>query len=243
MIRHACTLAILLALLGSLLLPSRHDSAVTVTFDAGNSRTSSPPPSGVQSNYTESGMTVMSVQPDGHIHVGDNDGNASPDLMLHATGNSTPYRFTYSGGAFSLSRFSFVLLGGTHTFTSSSGASVTPAGSGTVTLPAAGWTGITSFTWDDAGTSFSQQGILDNLEFCPVDCDDGEPCTDDACDPSDPGADANGCVHQANNNACEDWLVCNGTHPCSGGIGSADAGAACTTGTECANACNEGATN
>src|SRR5262249_57966820 len=117
MIRHACRLAILLALLGSLLLPSRHASAVTVTFDAVTCPPSSPPPNCVQSNYTESGMTVMSVQPDGHIHVGDNDGTASPDLMLHATGNSTPYRFTYSGVAFSLSRCPFLLLGGTHTVT------------------------------------------------------------------------------------------------------------------------------
>src|SRR5262249_62065143 len=112
---------------------------------------SSPPPNCVQSNHTESGMTVMSVQPDGHIHVGDNDGNASPDLMLHATGNSTPYRFTYSGGAFSLSRFSFVLLGGTHTFTSSSGASVTPARPSTVPVPDAGRPGIPSCPWRDAG--------------------------------------------------------------------------------------------
>ena len=243
MIRHVCKPALLLALLGCLLLPSRRASAVTVTFDAVTCPPSSPPPNCVQSNYTESGMTVVSAQPDGHIHVGDNDGNGSPDVMLHATGNSTPYRFTYSGGAFSLSRFSFVLLGGTHTFTSSSGASVTPAGSGTVTFPAAGWTGITSFTWDDAGTSFSQQGIMDNLEFCPVDCEDGEPCTDDFCDPSNPGADANGCVHQANNNACDDGLFCNGTDTCSAGSCSVHSGDPCANGTECADSCNEAANN
>src|SRR5262249_57376333 len=107
MIRHACRLAILLALLGSLLLPSRHASAVTVTFDAVTCPPSSPPPKCVQSNYTESGMTVMSVQPDGHIHVGDNDGNESPDLMLCATGDCTPYRFWYGGGGFCLYGLSF----------------------------------------------------------------------------------------------------------------------------------------
>src|SRR5262245_49192385 len=122
-----------LALFAGLVIASR-TGAVTVSFDAGSGQ----PPS-----YTESGLTVAPVVgSENHVHLGDNDGNTSPDLMLHPGCCSTPYRFTYSGGAFSVAQLDFVLLGGTHTFTASSGAVESPGASGTVVFPSAGWLGI-----------------------------------------------------------------------------------------------------
>src|SRR5690348_15305090 len=94
-------------------------AALTMTFDAG---------SGIAFSYTEAGMTVVPEVSGFYVQLGDNDGNGSPDLLNHPACCSTPYRFTYNGGAvFSVSKFDFVLLGGgTHTFTSSSGGTVTP---------------------------------------------------------------------------------------------------------------------
>ena len=45
-----------------------------------------------------------------------------------------------------------------------------------------------------------------------VPCDDGNPCTDDACDP------AVGCVYTNNTNACDDGSACTRTDVCSGGV-------------------------
>jgi len=205
--------------------------AVTVNFDAG---------SGQPPNYTESGITVAPVVgSENHVHLGDNDGNLSPDLMLHPGCCSTPYRFTYSGGAFSVAQLDFVLIGGTHTFTASSGAVESPGASGTVVFPSAGWNGITSFDWHDAGTQFSEQGVVDNLVFCPGDCSDGNGCTTDACDPGGASPDANGCTHTNNSLGCDDGLFCNGMDTCGGGSCSVHAGDPCTAGTECNDACNE----
>src|SRR6185369_4622413 len=121
--------------------------AITVNFDAGSGQ----PPS-----YTESGLTVAPVVgSENHVHLGDNGGSPSPDLMLHPGCCSTPYRFTYTGGAFSVAQLDFTLLGGTHTFTASSGAVESPGASGILSFPSAGWLGITSFEWHDAGTLFS----------------------------------------------------------------------------------------
>src|SRR5215467_12652337 len=104
------TLAIFLA------TATAQSHAVTVTFDAGAGRPAS---------YTEAGITVVPADdPEDHVHLGDNDGNGSPDLMLHPLCCSSPYRFTFSGGRFTPAQLDFVLAGGTHTFTSSSGASV-----------------------------------------------------------------------------------------------------------------------
>jgi hypothetical protein len=108
-------------------------SATTVTFNAG---------SGIALSYTEAGMTITPDVSGFYLTLGDNDGNTSPDLLNHPGCCSTPYRFTYSGGVFSLGKFDFVLTGGTHTFTSSLGAIVTPGSTGAVTLSAAGWLGI-----------------------------------------------------------------------------------------------------
>jgi hypothetical protein len=213
--------------------PSRA-TATTVTFDAG---------SGIALSYTEAGITVTPDVSGFYLTLGDNDGNSSPDLLNHPGCCSTPYRFTYSGGVFSLGKFDFVLNSGTHTFTSSLGAVVTPSSSGVVTLPASGWTGITNFTWHAPGTVVGETAIMDNLKFCPGDCNDGNGCTDDACDPDAGGADVNGCTHTANSAPCSDGMFCNGADTCSGGSCTLHAGDPCTGGAECANVCNEASDN
>ena len=205
--------------------------AVTVTFDAGSGRPEA---------YTEAGITVVpGANPEDHVHLGDNDGNGSPDLMLHPLCCSSPYQFTFGGGRFTPATLDFVLRGGTHTFTSSSGASLTPTASGPVTFPSDGWRGITAFTWRDDGVGIDEQGVIDNLRFCPGDCDDGNACTSDGCAPDDAGADANGCIHLPNEVTCDDGVFCNGPDRCSGGACGVHAGDPCLAGAECANVCNE----
>ena len=117
--------------------------AVTVNFDAG---------SGIAFSYVESGITVASDVGGFYVRLGDNDGNASPDVANNPGCCSTPYRFTYSGGVFSVAKWDFNLVSGTHTFTSSTGDEFVP-GSGTVSPPSADWTGITSFTWHAVGVT------------------------------------------------------------------------------------------
>jgi len=67
--------------------------------------------------------------------------------------------------------------------------------------------------------------------------DDGNPCTDNACDGS--GA----CAATNNAASCTDGLFCDGADTCSGGTCSSHAGDPCTGGAECANQCNEDAGN
>jgi len=216
-------------------LASAEARGVTITFDAGTGR----PPS-----YSEAGITVVPADnPEDHVHLGDNDDDGSPDLMLHPLCCSSPYQFTFSGGPFSPAKLHFVLRGGTHTFTSSSGATVTPTASGTVVFPPDGWRGITSFTWRDDGVSLDQQGIVDDLMFCPGDCDDANDCTTDRCEPDSPGAGPDGCTHVPNEDTCNDSVFCNGADRCSGGVCRVHAGDPCTVGPECANSCNEAAAN
>jgi slime mold repeat-containing protein len=205
--------------------------ALTVTFDAG---------SGIALSYTEAGMTVAPDVAGFYVMLGDNDGNASPDIANHPGCCSTPYRFTYSGGVFSVGSFSFNLTGGgTHLFTSSLGAVQSPGASGTVTVPPTGWLGITNFTWHAPGSNSSETAVVDNLKFCPGDCDDGNACTTDACDPDSGSADVNGCTHTANSAPCDDGLFCNGTDTCGSGSCSVHTGDPCAGGAECANVCNE----
>jgi hypothetical protein len=57
------------------------------------------------------------------------------------------------------------------------------------------------------------------LALCDGDtpcADDGNGCTDDVCDPADPGADGFGCIHPANTASCDDGLFCTGNDTCSG---------------------------
>jgi hypothetical protein len=204
--------------------------AVTVNFDAG---------SGIAFSYTENGITVASDVGGFYVRLGDNDGNMSPDLANNPGCCSTPYRFTYSGGVFSVAKWNFNPISGTHTFTASSGDVFVP-GAGTVAPPSAGWTGITYFTWHATGST-PDIGVMDDLKFCPGDCNDGNPCTTDACDPDDGGADGNGCVHVNNTNSCDDGLFCNGADTCIAGGCDTHAGDPCAGGSECADNCNEGA--
>jgi hypothetical protein len=233
LLRFVASLAVRLAVGLASAVPTAQ--AVTVTFDAGAGRPEA---------YTEAGITVVpAANPEDHVHLGDNDGNGSPDLMLHPLCCSTPYQFTFSGGRFTPARLDFVLAGGTHTLTSSSGASLMPTASGTVTFPPDGWRGITLFTWRNDGVSIGEQGVIDNLRFCPGDCDDANGCTTDRCDPEDAGADPDGCIHLPNDDACDDGVFCNGPDRCSGGGCVVHAGDPCAGGPECADTCNEEAGN
>jgi len=58
----------------------------------------------------------------------------------------------------------------------------------------------------------------------PVDCDDGNPCTDDGCNPS------TGCYHNNNTSPCDDGDVCTDSDTCSGGV---CVGGSCADGTLC----------
>jgi Dictyostelium (slime mold) repeat len=205
--------------------------AVTVTFDSG---------SGLFASYTEAGITVAPALAFHVVDVADHDGNLSGDLLNRPVCCTTPYDFTYTSGVFSVAKFDFVLNAGPHVFTSSLGSAVSPGASGTVTLPVVGWTGITSFRWDANGANSSTDtALMDNLKFCPGNCDDGNGCTNDACDPDNVGADANGCTHTANSAPCTDNLFCNGADTCGGGTCSIHAGDPCAAGGECANLCTE----
>ncbi len=113
----------------------------TITFNAG---AGSPP------SYTESGLTVTSLQ--SHLHF------SSGRLSNHGGCCSTPYEFDAGGTPFSVISFDVLSAFGTNTLTSSSGAVETITGPGLVTLPSAGWTNITSFQM--ATTSSS---LIDNL--------------------------------------------------------------------------------
>jgi hypothetical protein len=62
--------------------------------------------------------------------------------------------------------------------------------------------------------------------------DDGNQCTDEACD------GAGSCAHVPNQDACDDGLFCNGADTCAGGT-CGHAGNPCAGGGECADACDE----
>ncbi len=72
-----------------------------------------------------------------------------------------------------------------------------------------------------ASASCQNESPCDGLEYCsagschsgtPLDCDDGNVCTDDSCDP------VVGCVHTNNSVSCNDNNVCTVNDYCSGGI-------------------------
>jgi hypothetical protein len=87
--------------------------------------------------------------------------------------------------------------------------------------------------------NLSDEGIIDNLRFCPGDCDDSNVCTTDRCDPDDTTADADGCIHVANDDTCDDGIYCNGTDGCRDGACVVHGGDPCLGGPECAATCNE----
>jgi len=73
----------------------------------------------------------------------------------------------------------------------------------------------------DAGVSYAL-GVCD----ADADCDDRNPCTDDACDD---GA----CAHSDSADACDDGITCNGADACADGSCSTHAGTPCDDGVDC----------
>jgi len=61
----------------------------------------------------------------------------------------------------------------------------------------------------------------------PVGCDDGNPCTDDSCDP------VSGCVNAANTAACDDGNVCTSGDHCAGGACVPEDTVDCNDGNPC----------
>ena len=132
-----------------------YDVTVTLKDDDGGSSSATGGVSGVMtfensgssapSSYTEAGMTVQ-AQTGEHLHIANFSPDPDKELLSHS-GPSTPYDFFLAaGGTFTLISLDVQLQSGTTTLTSSSGAVFTiPSGTGTVTLPSSGWTGITSF--------------------------------------------------------------------------------------------------
>ncbi|MEE9296705.1 MAG: thrombospondin type 3 repeat-containing protein [Phycisphaerae bacterium] len=118
---------------------------ITITFDGG---------SGNPLSYTESGMTVTSRYPSGpHLHF------SGGTIWNHSGCCSTPYEFDFAAAPFTVVSLDVLSFGGPGSFTSSSGAVVNVTGTGTLTFPVSGWTGITSFRWDQ----FSGSTFIDNL--------------------------------------------------------------------------------
>lgn len=100
-------------------------------------------------------------------------------------------------------------------------------------------------TVDNGGNSLcDDHNVCNGTETCdgadgcsagtPLNCDDGNPCTSDSCDPS------GGCQHTNNTDSCDDGLFCNGGDTCGGGT-CHHAGDPCAAGSDCANTCNEDA--
>jgi PEP-CTERM motif-containing protein len=121
--------------------------ALMMTFDSG---------SGTPHSYTEDGMTVAGHyyrHGGGHVRLGDNNGDGSPDLKNLSGCCASPYKFTFDGAPFDLVSFDVVKisdLGAANTFTASGGAMVSATSLGTFTLPSVGWSGITSVAWQQS---------------------------------------------------------------------------------------------
>ena len=125
-------------------------------------------------SYTENGMKVESIfsaDNHDHIHIIDRNADGNPDLWNHDHCCGEWYEFTFDGAPFDLVSFDVVKISesAVGTFTSSDHAtlSVTKSGSPrapfTFNLPGVGWSGITSFLWDQP---FGNMAI-DNLVFNP----------------------------------------------------------------------------
>ena len=56
------------------------------------------------------------------------------------------------------------------------------------------------------------------LRWAEWSCDDGNPCTDDSCDPAARGDAGGACVYAFNTSTCEDGNACTGSSQCSQGV-------------------------
>jgi hypothetical protein len=127
---------------------------------------------GAEDSYTENGMTVESIlfaDDHDHVHIIDRNEDGSPDLWNHNERCcSSLYEFTF-GAPFDLESFDVVRIsvGAMGTFTASGGAtfSVTRSNSPntpfTLSLSGTGWSGLTSFQWDQSSGNMA----IDNLVF------------------------------------------------------------------------------
>jgi hypothetical protein len=142
----------------------RAADALTMTF--GNSIL------GQVDSFTENGMKVESTyftDNHDHIHIIDRNADGNPDLWNHDGCCGEWYEFTFGGAPFDLVSFDVVKMsaGAVGIFASSSGAtlSVTKSGSPntpfTFGLPGTGWSGITSFRWDQTYGNMA----IDNVVF------------------------------------------------------------------------------
>ena len=129
----------------------------------------------------------------------------------------------------------FILLPGTP-----AGIAVTPDGNATyVAIPATSSIGVIDTATDSliseidvaAGPSGVAIGPAQILGGCEEDaaCDDGNPCTDDTCDPS------SGCHHTPNTAPCDDGNPCTASETCDGH--GACVGLACDVGATCGQLC------
>jgi hypothetical protein len=121
----------------------------TITFD------DVPPPP----EFVESGMRVSSDL--GWIPISDFTGDGTPDILyLGGSGGGVVFEPEDAGSSFTLVSIDVGLIAGPQSFTSSSGDIVNVSSPQTVIFPAAGWTDITSFSWN--ANSFSV-GTIDNV--------------------------------------------------------------------------------
>ncbi len=146
----------------ALALLSGQANALTVTFDSGIG--------GGASAYTESGMTISSLNAGGIVQIGDNNADLSNDLYGAFGNNTTTYKFTLGGGLFTLDNLSIVgNLGGlgNGTITSNLGGSIGLNDIGTLFLASLPipqqtlWMGISEFHWTQSGGGL----MIDNINF------------------------------------------------------------------------------
>ena len=159
---------------------SRPAHAVTMTFNAFDITSDHRPES-----YTENGMTVSTIPFPGDrdiLHLGDHDGDGSPDLRNISERQCCRglYEFTFGGTPFDLVSFDIVRISADamSIFTPSGGTAVLVerpgTSTGTFTLPITGeWSGITSFQWKQT----AGHTTIDNLVFRSSSTPTPEPST------------------------------------------------------------------
>ena len=127
-------------------------------------------------------------------------------------------------------------IAGRSAWSGSSGGFITS----TVNLPAAAHGQTIQLRWRVASdVSVAATGVfIDNVFVggtCPpnhcqgttISCDDGNPCTDDTCNP------ASGCVHTNNTSPCNDGNACTTNDTCGGGICNGGPAPSCDDGNPC----------